>query len=160
MSRAKKSLGTSRPIWRAGVASEKNARDMSGHGELMPWAKKSLVTSPAIWGTGVASGKIARGLSGPSERLSPAKKLHVASPAIWRAHVASEKIAHVNGSERSRAEEFPSEEIARDIGLYNLMGMGRERKNRSCKRSQLSPPKSLANNSLVTSHRNLARKCC
>ena len=151
---------TSRAIWRAGVASEEIARDMSGHGELMPWAKKSLVTSPTIWRAGVASEKIGRGVSGPSERMSPAKESLAASPAIWRAHVASEEIAHVNGSERSRAEEFPSERIARDIGLYNLMGMGRERKVRSCTRSQLSPPKPLANNSLVTSHSNLARKCC
>ena len=128
MSRANKSLVTSQAIWREDVAGEKIARDTSGHGELMSWAKRSLVTSPAIWGTGVASEKIARGISGHSERMSPAKRSLVTSPAIWRAHVASERIARVNGSERSRVEEFPSERIARDVGLYNLMGMGASEK--------------------------------
>ena len=60
--------------------------------------------------------------------MSRAKRSLAVYLATWRVDVASEKIAHVNGSERSRVQEFPSEKIARDIGLYNLMGMGRERK--------------------------------
>ena len=86
------------------------------------------MTSQAIWREDVAGEKIARDTSGHGERMSWAKESLVTSPAIWRAHVASEELARVNGSERSRVEEFPSEKIARDVGLYNLMGMGASEK--------------------------------
>ena len=55
MSRAKDSLVTSQAIWRADVAGEEIARDISGHGELMSRAKKSLVTSQDVWRADVAS---------------------------------------------------------------------------------------------------------
>ena len=71
----------------------------------------------------------------------------------------AKRITHVNGSEWSRVQEFSSEKITRDIGLYNLMGMGASENSLPLQEPTVAA-KAASENSLVTSHGNLARKCC